>query len=167
MTTTASFPFNIKQKDLKLGCIPANISATLEAFGIRGVTEQRLLEAYLSTICFSNIERLGVLSKFTTDGRPLSDFLNLEVHDSSSFEDWWTHVSDWLRSHQFVLFAFKINGASHIRTAVTFDPVSNTLETYDPNPQLPPNAIPMTREKLAAMWSSGKLNHDLLSICRR
>jgi hypothetical protein len=157
----------MKQKDLELGCIPTNISATLEALGIRGVTEQQLLKAYLSTICFSNIERLGVLSKFTIDGRPLSNLLNLEVHDSSSFEDWSTRVSDWLRSHRFVLFAFKINGNSHIRTAVKFDPVSNTLETYDPNPHRPANAIPMTREELAAMWSSGKLNHDLLSICRR
>ena len=165
MTSIARFPFNLKQEDRRLGCIPANIAATLEALGFR-VTEPELLRVYRETISFANIIRLEILSKFTVDDRPLSDFLNLEFHDSPSFENWWTHVTDWLRGHRFVLFAFKINGDSHIRTAVKFNPDSNALETYDPNPQLPTSAILLIREELAAMWSSGKLNHDLLSIQR-
>jgi hypothetical protein len=171
LTNGVRFPFNVKQRDQRLGCIPASISAALQALGFPGVTEERLLRAYLATICFSNIERLEVFSKIAIfeggGNRRLSDFINLEFCDSISFEDWWTHVSNWVGDHRFVLFAFKIDGDSHIRTVVEFDPVSSALETYDPNPSLPANAILMTREELSGWWSSGRLNHDLLSIWRR
>jgi hypothetical protein len=166
LTSNTEFPFNVKQSDPK-GCIPTNISATLHALGLSGVTEGHLSQAYFSTICFANIVKLEVLSKLIYDGHLLSDFLNLEFYDAPQFENWWAHVTDWLQNHRFVLFAFKINSDSHIRTVVHFIRSSDTLETYDPDPQQPARGIPITKPELAAWWSEGKLNHDLLSISRR
>ena len=77
---------------------------------------------------------MAVLSKFETDTGTLSDLFNLEFYDAASFEEWWTHVTDWLRNHHFVLFAFGVNGDSHIRTAVSLGSSSNAIETYDPDP---------------------------------
>jgi hypothetical protein len=166
MTSIAQFPFYVKQSDSQ-GCIPTNISATLQALGVHGITESHVFRAYLSTMCFSNIVNLGVLSSFRTNAGTLSDLLSLEFYDALSFEDWWSHVTDWLRNHRFVLFAFRINGGSHIRTAVNLVSSSDTIEAYDPDPGQPSTAIPMTKQELAAWWSQGKLNHDLLSISRR
>lgn len=128
MASTSVFPFGIKQSNPN-GCIPTNISTTLHALGIHGITEENLFQAYFSTICFKNIVDLQVLSKLIINGRPLSDFLSVEFYDATSFENWWTHVTDWLLNNQFVLFAFKTNGDSHTRTAVNFVASSNTLAT--------------------------------------
>lgn len=166
MTSTGQFPFYVKQSDPQ-GCIPTNISATLQALGVHGITECHVLRAYFSTICFSNIVNLQVLSRVRTNAGSLSDLLSLEFYDALSFEDWWSHVTDWLQNHRFVLFAFRINGDSHIRTAVNLVSSSNTIETYDPDPGQPSIPIPMTNQDLAAWWSQGKLNHDLLSISGR
>jgi hypothetical protein len=150
----------------KLGCIPANISAAVEALGIPGLKEKELLDAYLYTISFENIVHSRVLSQFKFNGLPFPDLLSLEVCNSSSFDSWWSYVTNGLRNGGFVLFAFKTNGDSHIRTAVRFDASSDMLETYDPNPDLPDKGIPMAKKELSAWWSSGKLNPDLLSIRR-
>ena len=166
MTSTTEFPFHIKQSDQQ-GCIPTNISATLQALEIPGITECHLFRAYFSTICFSNIIHLKVLDAIPFNGQKLSDLLDLDVYIARSFEDWWSYVTYCLQSHRFVLFAFKVPGGSHIRTAVHLVSSSNTIETYDPNPNLQSTAISMSKEELATWWSSGKLNHDLLWICKR
>ena len=115
MSLNTQFPFNIKQSD-PMGCIPTNIGAAIDALGIRGITERHVTQAYFSTICFANIVKLEVLSKLTIDGHRLSDLLNLEFYDASSFEDWWTHVTDWLHNHRFVLFAARWTSSKRFST---------------------------------------------------
>jgi len=167
MPSSSQFPFYIKQADVQ-GCIPTNISAVLQALGFPGITEFHIFKLYFATICFSNIINLKVLSKIRiSTGGSLADVLNLEFYDAPSFDEWWSHVKDWLQNNRFVLFAFHINGDSHIRTALNFVASSNTIETYDPDPSQPPSAIPMTNQELATWWTQEKLNHDLLAIGRR
>jgi len=168
LTPTTKFPFDIKQSH-PYGCIPTNISATLHALGIPGITENHMFQAYFSTICFENIIRLKVLEAlpFSLNGQKLSDLVDLKEYKATSFEDWWNHVTAGLQNHRFVLFAFKINGDSHIRTAVSLGSSCNAIETYDPDPKQPSTAIPMTKQYLADAWSQKKLNCDLLSISRR
>lgn len=71
-----------------------------------------------------------------------------------------------LKDGGYVLFAFKTNGDSHIRTVLRFEPNSDSLVTYDPSPLEAAASIPMTRDALALMWPK-KLNADLLSIRRK
>jgi hypothetical protein len=168
-----AFPSSLKQVHPR-GCIPTNIAAVLRSYGIEA-SEQAISEAYLSTISFRNFETLGVLVQLSgildpvglCASKELLSRIRLQVKgdkgEFAQFGDWWNQVTSWINASGWpVMFAFKINGDSHIRTAVGCS--RDLLETYDPSPFEPAGIRTIPKSQLMEWWDSRRLNKDIMAI---
>jgi len=169
----ANFPRYLKQVDAELGCIPTNIAAVLQSFGISPVeaNEANIIRAYLRSICFEKVANSDILGRLgQIINRDMSRTLHVKHQsDFTSFFEWWDTVADWINNMDTpVLFSFCPGGSYHIRTAVGAHP--EKLETFDPWPcafsTTSDGTLDVSKTELEAMWPSNRLAHEILVIAQ-
>jgi len=174
-------PFWMKQIDPN-GCIPTNLAAILHSFfgpisiqlrngSVHALDEQMLMDAYYSTICFENVEKFDLLSKFKiSEGSQtftLSEKCGLRTQkflEGCSFDEWWTAVTHRIGTQgSYVLISYKLpNGDSHIVTA--YEVENEILHVY--NPARMPTKETLGKNRLDEMWKQQELNHDILVVSK-
>ena len=157
-------PVALKQEDRDLGCIPTNLAAVLQAYGVPSnvATEGNLARAYQSTINFERIQAEVLQKTQGMLGYDLSPFRLVHEPGIKRFNDWWNKTTGWIDEDSPVLFSFKPATAWHIRTAIGYE--SDKLETYDPWPEQPFQVVETTKQELQQKWKLGHLAGELLAL---
>jgi hypothetical protein len=163
ITRFSTFPLALKQTDRELGCIPTNLAAVLQAYGVSEASESLIQKAYRYAICFEKVKS-GVLDKLgEMIDQNLSQRFRLEHHSNiQGFDDWWARLAECIDRDSAVLFSYNASGSWHIATAIGYD--SEKLEAYDPWPDSPKQVIEVRKSELEQKWTSKKLAGEILAV---
>jgi len=158
---------DLKQTDAQLGCIPTNIAAALQAYGVRDASENGIQTAYRYAISFEKVKS-GVLGKLEEMiGQNVSSRFELE-HQAGirSYDEWWQKLTNCIgKKDAPVIFPCNVNGNCHAVTAIGYD--DEKVEIYDPWPGNPKEILAVLTSDLKKKWGSGKLHGEILAVRKK